>query len=703
MIKELEINEKTHTYIWEWKKIEFRTWKLATQTDWSIVVSLWDTVLLVTTVLNRNPNPESDFLPLTIEFKENYYAWWKIWWWQYNKREWRPSEAAILNSRLTDRPIRPMFPEWMVNDIVVTISVLSIDRENMPWVLSIIWSSLAIMLAWIPFEWPVWAVRIWYKDWEFLINPSYKDVEEWLLNLVIAWSEDTITMVECESKEIDTDIIMKAFEIWQNELKKICEQQKEFLKNINIETKEIKLNKPSEELMAYISQIITEDKLSKIFPSDKKQFNDLYEKYETEVIESSKDKIEDKTNDIFTLSKIKMWVFKTFKKYIRKRILTNWERVDWRWLDQVRPLYCEVWLFQRIHWIWLFQRWETQVMSTTTLWAPWDVEVVDSMEHDDFSKRFIHHYNMPPFSTNEARTSRWVNRREIWHWKLAEKWLTPVLPTEEEFPYTIRIVSEVLSSNWSTSMASVCASTLSLMDAWVPIKAPVSWIAMWLVTDENLNYKVLTDIQWLEDFTWDMDFKVAWTKKWINALQMDMKIKWLKLEIIKEAIQKANIWRLTILDFMLKTLETHRPDLNPHAPKIYSFKMESNQIREVIWPWWETITEIIKQTNVKIDFKDDWTCVITAKNDEWLQKCLQIIKQITWTPKIWDAVEWTITRVENYWIFVNIWKNKTWLCHVKNLWDWFIPDPRTMFKEWTKINVVVTWIDNDGKIQLKKS
>lgn len=703
MIKKLEIKEKKLNHLWEWKNLEFNSGKLAPQSDWSVVVSLGDTTILVTAVMNPNPNEESDFLPLTIDFKETYYAWWKIWWPQYQKREWKPSDFAILAWRLVDRPIRPMFPSGMVNDIVVSITALSADKENNAWVPAIIWASLAIMLAGIPFEGPVGAVRLWYKDWNFIINPTYEEVENWVLDIVIAWSRDTITMVECWSKEVSSDIIMKAFQIAQEEIKKICDLQTQFISQFEIETREIKTNLPWEEVMSFIKSIITKDKLAQLFPSNKKRFSSLSSEYEKEVMDAAKEKIEDTENKDFTKSKLKIWVFKVIKEAVRSKILNENSRVDWRNLDEVRPLFCEVWVFPRIHWTWLFQRWETQVLSVTTLWAPWDVLILDTMEYDEEERRFMHHYNMPPFSTNEARSYRWAWRREIGHWRLAEKALEYVIPTAEEFPYTIRVVSEVLSSNWSTSMASVCASTLSLMDAWVPIKKPVSWIAMGLVTDENLNYKILTDIQWVEDFTWDMDFKVAGTENGITALQMDMKIPGLKLEIIENAIKRADEWRLQILWFMLETLNQPRENINQYAPKIVQFKINPVQIKDVIGPGWGTINEIIKQTWVKIDFKDDGTTIITAKNSAASDEAVRIIRELTWSPTVWDIIEWTITRIENYWLFVSIGKNKTWLCHSKNLGLWsFVADPRIYFKEGDKIRVKITGIEDDWKIQLKK-
>ena len=705
MIKKLEINEKIFSTLWEGKQLEFRSWKLAPQADWSVVVRLGDTTLLVTAVMNKNPDPNKDFMPLTVDFRESYYAWGKIWWNPYQKREWKPHEHAILRARLTDRPIRPMFPEWMVNDVVVTITPLSVDRENSPWVPAIIWASLAIMLWWIPIEWPIGAVRIGYKNWEFIINPTYQDIEEWMLDLVIAWTEDTITMVECWAKEIPTDILMKAFEIAKQEIKKVCQWQKQFLSQFNIKQQEIVINKPSEDLIAFVKQIL-DPKLHLLMNTDKKTFWDLYEKFSEEIFEAAKPRLEDENDEIFTESKLKMAIFKVVKQFVREKILKEEKRVDWRKLDEIRPLYTEVGLVPRVHGSWLFQRWETQVLSITTLGAPGDVLLLDTMEHDEEEKRFMHHYNMPPFSTGEARPTRAPNRREIWHWRLAERALEAVIPSEEEFPYTIRVVSEVLSSNGSTSMASVCASTLSLMDAWVPIKAPVSGIAMGLVSeyDENwnFNYKILTDIQWVEDFCWDMDFKVAWTKNWITALQMDMKIKWLKLEVIKEAIEQANKARLEILDFMLQTIPQPREQVSIFAPQMIKIKLTPTQIRDVIWPGGATIQEIIKQTGVKIDFKDDGTTIITAKNQKDWEKAIKMIREVSWQPQEGDIIEWTITRVEPYGVFVKLWKNKLWLCHISNLWPGFIWDPRMMFKEGQKIRVKIIKIDEDGKIQLKR-
>lgn len=702
MISKLNVEEKKSSFVWEGKKFEFSSWKLANWCDGSVVVRFADTSLLVTCVMNREPNLESDFLPLAIDFKETFYAWWKIWWAAYTRREWRPSDFAVLTSRLTDRPLRPMFPSGMVNDVVLTITMLSADRENNAWIPSIIWSSLAIMLAWIPFDGPVWAVRIWYKDWNYIINPSYEEIESGIIDIVIAWTKDSITMIECWSKQVSEDILFWAMQLAQTQLALVCKWQEEFLAQFQIEKKEVSFNKPSENLLDYIRSTIPADLLESIYPADKAKYGKIYDECKQIVMSGVKTMIDDPLNDEFTMSKVKMWIFKVLKEFIRNKILKEEKRVDGRGIHQVRPLYTEVGLIPRVHGSGLFQRWETQVLWITTLWAPWDVQLIDTMEHDQIEKRFMHHYNMPPFSTWEAKLSRGTWRRELWHWALAEKAIKYVLPTEEDFPYTIRSVSEVLNSNGSTSMASVCATILALMDAWVPISAPVSGIAMWLISGSNWEYKILTDIQWLEDFVWDMDFKVAGTTAWITALQMDIKIKWLSFEILKTAIERANIWRLDILNFMLQTLDKPRAELNPYAPKIVSIKMNNQQVREVIGPWGSVITDIVKQTWVKIDFKEDWTCIITSKDTQSSDAAIKIIKEIIWVPTINDVIEWTVTRVEAYGAFVTIWKNKQWLCHVKNLWSGFIADAKAVIKEWDKMRVKIIWIDTDGKIQLRK-
>ena len=704
-IKTLNPEEKSYDILWDGKQLIFKSGKLAPQADGSATASLGETCVLATVVVEKHPDENKDFLPLTVDFRESYYASGKIGGGAYQKREGKPSDQAILISRLIDRAFRPLFPKWMINDTVITITPLSIDRENPPAIPSIIWASLSLMLAWLPLPSPVWAVRIGYINGEYIINPSYEQLQKSALDLVVAWTKDTISMIEAWAKEVSEEILLKALQLAQQEIKKLVNWQEEFLKNFSPQNLEITVNYPSPDLLTAIKTIMDEAWLEQLIGKDKKNFWKMVDDMEQKVIEAFKDKIEDEQNQIFTLSKVKIGVFLTLKEFLRKKILEKEIRPDSRKLDEIRPLYMEIWLVPRTHGSGLFQRWETQVLSLTTLWAPGDVQLIDTMESDDEEKRFMHHYNFAPFSTGEARPTRAPSRREIWHWRLAEKALEPVIPSEEEFPYTIRVVSEVLSSNGSTSMASVCASSLSLMDAWVPIKKWVSGIAMGLIAkdgDPDLWYKILSDIQGTEDFIGDMDFKVAGTKDGITALQMDIKLKGVPLEVLKQAIRQANKWRNQILELMNQIISKPREEVSRFAPKIVDIKLLPTQVRDLIGPWGATITDIIKQTGVKIDIEDDGTVHITAKNEQELQKALKLIQEATWQPKEGDIIEWEITRIEPYGLFVNLGKGKVGLCHIKNLWWGFIQDINSHFKIGDKIKVQIIGIWDDWKIQLKR-
>lgn len=715
MIKKLKIVKNEESFLWNDNKITFQNWFLAPQAEWNCLVKFDGIEFLTTATINKNPDPNKDFLPLVVDFREMFYSAWKISWAPYRRKEWKPSDDAVLISRIIDRCLRPLFPSWMINDVILTINTLQIDKENFFAVPAIISASLSILLAWIEFEAPVWAVRIGYKDDKFIINP--KKNETWIMNLVIAWTKDTITMVESLWEDIPTDILIKAIDIAQKEIKFICEKQEEFIKKYNNKHIESTKSELKEELLEQAQKLAYEYE-EKFFPTDKKWFWLLYD----EIIDILKEKYED-NNDI-TNSMISQAVFKAVKKVLRIHLLKTWQRLDGRNPLEVRPLYTEVWLLERVHGTWLFQRWETQVLSLTTLWAPWKVLLQDTLEKDDEEERFMHHYYMLPFSTNEARAYRGQSRREIGHWFLADKCLRPIIPNEKDFPYTIRVASEAISSNGSTSMASVCAGCLSLMDAWVPIKKPVSGIAMGLVIEklsdeqvqeytknnkylkiveingEKYGYIILTDLQWQEDFTWDMDFKVAWSRDGINALQMDMKVKWLPTFVLQEAIQQANIARAEILEFMLETLKEPRKEVSPYAPVMKKLDLTPDNVRTIIWKWWETIKNIIDETGVAIDFEDDGTTFITADNRQQAQKAIDIILDLVWEPKKWDKIKWKITRIESYGVFVDLWKWKTWLCHVRSFKD-YIEDLTKKFKVWDEIEVEITWTKSDGKIEIK--
>ncbi len=690
---------------WNWKNISLEVWKLAQNSDSSVILKFWDNNLLFTVCMEKNPDPDKDFMPLTIDFREKYSASGRIAWAVYMRREWRPTVDNILYARMTDRSLRPMFTKWMINDTVVSITPLALDWDIELDSMVIVWSSLAVMLAWIPFDWPVWAVQISYLDWNFIVNPSKDEIEKWLFNLLVSGKKWSINMIECWAKEVPEKILKEAMLIAQQQIDKICDIQSEFLSNFNIKQQKITINKPSDLLLWYISNILNEEKLQDLVWLSESDFHKRYSEFEQMVIEVSDEKLQDDEEVEFTQNKLKMWVFSVVKNFIRNRTLKTWDRIDNRKEFEIRPLYCEVWLFKRTHWTWLFWRGATQVFNTATLWWAKDYLLFDDMENDWKKERYFHHYNFPPFSTWDARSVRWVNRREIWHWKLAEKALLPVLPSKEEFPYSIRTVSECFWSWWSTSMASVCASTLSLMDAWVPIKKLVAWIATWLFSehDENWNiskYMILTDLQWTEDFVWDMDFKVAWTEDWITAIQLDTKLKWLTMEIVHETISRAIKTNDEILNFMSETISNPRANVSKYAPKIEVIKVPIDKVKDVIWKWWEMINKIIDLTWVKIDFEDDWTCFITHQDSDQIEKAVKMVEDITREIEVWQEFDWNIIRVEDYWVFVSFAWWKSWLAHVSTLWiHWSV---KNSFKVWDKIKIKVVWIDDKWRINIKK-
>jgi len=708
MIAKKTFDEKIVSFDRAGKQMTLKTGKLAVQTDNSIVIKFDDTVLLCTTCMNKDPSPDKDRLPLMLDFRESYSAAGRIAGAVYRRREWRPSDTGILNARLTDRVLRPMFPKGMINDIVISITPLSLDHKHELGVMSIIASSISILAAGLPFDGPVSGVQIGYKDGEYIINPTKEELAECSLDLVVAGKKGMINMIESGSNEIPKDILKKAFEIGQVEIDKICDIQTKFLEQLNVSPKKVMFNKPSDATLAYISNILTEDKLQAMTWNGKIPFNELFGQYEKEVLELCKEKIENVDEEDFSFSKVKTGVFTVIKNFIRNRTIETGKRVDDRDEMTIRPLFCEVGLYERTHGTGLFWRGETQVLTTTTLGGPKDYLISDDMENDRTIQKYFHHYNFPPFSVWDARNIRFVGRREIGHGKLAEKALAPMIPSSEEFPYSIRTVSECLGSGGSTSMWATCASTLSLLNAWVPLKKPVSGIAMGMMShheeDGTINkYRILNDIMWTEDFTGDMDFKVAGTKDGINAIQLDTKVKWITVSMIHEVVDRAFDGYNEILDFMLQTIDKPSSSLNKYAPKIVSIAVPIEKVKEVIGKWGDVINKIIEECdNIKIDFEEDGTCFLTHSDQNAIDKAMAMIKDIIEDLEVWQVYEGTISRIEWYGVFLDMPKKKSALCHVSNLWPTSGRDLNADFKLGDKMKVKIISVDDRGKIAVKR-
>ena len=704
--KQFELARQSMT--WQGREISLEKGKLAVQADASIRMQMGENVMLYSTVMEKNPKEGLDFLPLMIDMRESYSAAGRIAGAVYRRREGRPSDTAILYARLTDRALRPMFPKGMINDVVVSITPLALDHQLGLGVMHIIGASLSIMAAGIPFDGPVGAAQIGYLDGEFIVNPTLEQLEKSELNLLVAGKKGSINMIECEGKEFPDDLMKKAFDLGQKVIDEACDWQLEFLKTLEIKTQEITFNKPSEETMQLVDQVLTAERLEAMAGNTKTPFNELYSQYEKEALALAAEKAESEQASEYIESKIKMGVFNAIKKFIRSRTIETGKRIDDRGELDIRPLYCEVDNLPRVHGSGLFWRGDTQVLSTVTLGGPTDYLVLDDMEHDDVQQKYFHHYNFPPFSTGEAKAMRGTGRREIWHGRLAEKALENMIPSKEDFPYSIRVVSECLGSGGSTSMGSVCGSTLALMDAGVPIKKPVAGIAMGLMSEHLedgtiTKYRILNDLMGTEDFTGDMDFKVAGTKEGINAIQLDTKLKGLTLQIIHETIDRASKWYKEIMDFMLETIGQPREAVKEYAPKIHVFKINPEKIKEVIGKGGEVIDKIIEQCdNIKIDFEDDGTCFLTHSKQEIIEKAKNLIMEIATDLEVGQVFDAKVVRVEAYGLFVQLPKGKQGLCHVSNLGQKFTDGLDKHFKVGDMIHVVISQIGQDGKIAVKR-
>lgn len=702
--------------IW-WKNITFETGKLWLLAQWSVTLSDESgNVLLVTAWVKEEwVNEKADFFPLVVDYQEKFYATWKIGWNRFAKREWRPSEASILTSRLIDRPIRPMFPKGFINDTQIIATALSSSNESDLWFFGITGASLALMMTWAPFEWPVaWVRIILSNDGKFIFDPSFEEEQSAKLNLLVAWTLDAITMVESSWNEVSQEEMMSGLNYAFGLIKDFCNAQNDFIwdykKQFWIPEIQAFYNLPDETLYEKVEAFLTEEKLEVLYWLGKIDFHKALIKLEEEVenylvedLEKNKlecDLEEKCDTESFWVSEL---VYKRVKKVMRKNILKNDKRLDLRKLDEVRSIKCETGLLPRVHGSGLFQRGMTQVLSITTLWWPDDIQIIDDM-YEETTRRYIHHYNFPPFSVWEVRMLRWVWRREVWHGKLAERALEAVLPSESEFPYMMRVVSETMTCNGSSSMASVCGSTLSLMQAGVPIKAPVAWVAMWMIYDEETgNYKILSDIQAQEDFLGDMDFKVTMSPNGITAMQLDVKIKWLSMEVFEKAFSQARTSINYILDEMLKVQPKVAPNLSPYAPLIMNVFVPVEKIREVIWKWWENVQRMEKEYSVKISIAEDGNTTVTAKDQIGWTKAVEEIKAMVWEPEVGYKGIWKITKIIEWtWAIVEF-NGKSWMIHISKLAATRVVNVADIVKEWEEVEFEVIEVNKEKwRIGLKR-
>ena len=683
------------------KELSLEIGKFAGQASGAVTAKYGDTVILATAVVSPEPRDGVDFFPLMVDYEERLYAAGKISGSRFIKREGRPSEAAILTCRLIDRPLRPLFPKNFRNDVQIIITVLSFDPESDPDVVSIVAASAALVRAGAPFNGPVGAVRIGLDDNnEFIINPSSTMLKNSKLDLVVAGTSEKVMMLEAGAKEVDEKTILKAIEFAQKNMQPLIKVQEEMAKGL----KKIEVSKPADDIHEEIKKILGENLKEAVKEAEKEKRNQALKVFENQVLEQLEGN--------FKQIDLKAAFNKLVEKEVRELILKENIRPDGRKIDEIRPINVEVGVLPRTHGSGLFTRGSTQALTIATLGGPGEEQVIETMEEEG-EKRYMHHYNFPPFSTGEVRPIRSTGRREIGHGALAERALVPVIPSKEEFPYTIRLVSEILSSNGSSSMASVCGSTLALMDAGVPIKKPVSGIAMGLVTDkENKSYKVLTDLQGIEDFGGDMDFKVAGTKDGVTAIQLDIKIDGLSMEIIKDTLEKAKIGRMTIMEKMLKVIPSSRKELSPYAPRITVVKINPEKIGELIGPGGKTINKIITDCGgkeiISIDIDEDGTVSVSSIDAKMAEKAVATVKDLMKEIKTGDIINGEVKSIQKDRIsgkeigaIVQLTPKLDGMVHISQLADYRVPKVSDILKVGDQISVMVLDIDKErGRISL---
>lgn len=674
--------------------VTFETGKVANKAGGAVTLRVGDTMILAAATMSKDSRQGIDFFPLTVDYEERMYAGGRIPG-SFFRREGRPSEDAILTARLTDRPLRPLFPKDMRNDVQVILYSLSTDGQVPMDILAVNAASCALMISDIPWGGPVGAVRVGQVDGELVLNPTFEQLEQSTLDLRIAGTREAILMVECGAQEISEEKMVAALEFGHKAMQPILDLQEQMAAEVGKTKNEYTAAASDPELADSVQSYAT-GPLNELLnrPYEKEQFNAGLDELRAAALAefASEDEI---------LSGLVLKAFEdTVKSVVRGRILEQEQRIDHRNLTDIRPIWCEVDFSPRAHGSGLFTRGETQVLTLATLGTPRDAQELDNLSPSE-SKRYMHHYNFPPFCVGETRPLRGASRREVGHGVLAERALVPVLPSEKEFPYTLRLVSEVLSSNGSSSMASVCGSTLALMDTGVPIKAPVAGVAMGLIK-EGERYSILTDILGAEDHMGDMDFKVAGTTKGITALQMDIKIKGITSQIMTQALEQARRARLSILDIMMATIPAPRPDIKPHAPRIISIQIPVDKIGAVIGPGGKVIRSIQDETGAKIDVDEDGTVFIATADGDSARMAQERIEALTESAEIGRIYTGKVVRVTDFGAFVEILPNIDGMVHISQLDTQRVERVEDIVRLGDEITVMVTDIDSQGKIRLSR-
>ncbi|MCF6134649.1 polyribonucleotide nucleotidyltransferase [Thermoactinomyces vulgaris] len=679
------------------RKLKLEIGKYANQANGAVMVRYGDTSVLATAVASKEPK-DTDFFPLTVNYEERLYAVGKIPG-GFIKREGRPSDKAILASRLIDRPIRPLFDEGFRNEVQVVTTVMSVDQDCSSEIAAMIGASVALSISDIPFKGPIGGVVVGRVDGQLVINPTVEQMEKSDLHLVVAGTKHGVNMVEAGSDEVPEETMLEAILFGHEVIKELVAFQEQIVEKVGLPKMEPELHQVDPGLEKRVRELATDSLIQAVQVIDKQERQDAIDQVKEEVLaqmagELTEEEWVEQEKDMNTV------LDQIVKEEVRRLILEEGKRPDGRAVDEIRPLSSEIDVLPRTHGSGLFRRGQTQVLSVCTLGALGDVQILDGLDLEE-SKRFMHHYNFPPFSVGEARPIRSPGRREIGHGALGERALEPVIPSEDVFPYTIRLVSEVLESNGSTSQASICASTLALMNAGVPIKAPVAGIAMGLVKEED-NVVVLTDIQGMEDHLGDMDFKVAGTRKGVTALQMDIKIEDIDRNILQRALEQARKARMVILDNMEATIKEPRKQLSPYAPKITTLRIHPDKIRDVIGPSGRVINKIIEETGVKIDIEQDGRIFIASPETEQNERAKKIIEDLVREVVVGETYLGTVKRIEKYGAFVEIIPGKEGLVHISQLDLNRVGKVSDVVKVGDSIMVKVTEIDDQGRINLSR-